>query len=233
MILKNKYSSTMEKITVTPQMEERILRNLSSKKEPVTETKKQPYLKWIRPVGAIAACFAIAIGVTIIYPSFMKHNGGNKQIQISQLPGNSGGTVAQSGGQQVIHPNPIANIKGVDELKKAVPFELFVPEKLPTGYKIDKTSVISGKLAQIIYSDGGNKITYRTAKGTGDISGDCISYGESNVVKIGDTEVTLKGNKSLISLATWIKDDYSYSLSFSAGIEKEAVVAIIKSMKKE
>jgi hypothetical protein len=211
MILMNKYRSSLEKIKVTSQMEERILRNVSSKKEQGEVIKKQPYLKWIKPVGTIAACFAIVIGIMSVYPTFMNNNGRN---------------------QQITHPNPISNAKGVNELKKAVPFELFVPEKLPTEYKIDKTSVISGKLAQIIYSDGSNKITYRAAKGAEDISGDYISYEESDVVKIGDAEVTLKGSNTLINLATWIKDDCSYSLSFSTGIEKETVISIIESMKK-
>ncbi len=228
----NKYRSVMEKIKVTSQMEERIVSNVSSKKEPSTEIKEQPWPKWIRPAGAIAACCAIVLGIMIIYPSYINSKWRNQPTQTPQLAGNSGGTAAQPGGQQVLIPNPIANTKGVDELKKAVPFELLVPEKLPTGYKIVNTSVISGKLAQIIYSDGSNKITYRVAKGAKDISGDYTSYEESDVVKAGDTQVTLKGSKSLINLATWIKDNCSYSVSFSTGIEKDAVVSIIDSLKK-
>lgn len=224
----NKYRSAMDKITVTPQMEERILRNVSSNKELNVEIRKQPYLKYIGPAGTIAACFVIVLGL-IIFQS------GGLQRQRPGAPGasgNSGGTIVQPGEQQVLIPNPIVNNKGIEELKKAVPFELFVPEKLPTGYKIDNTSVISGKLAQIIYSDGSNKITFRTAKGAEDISGDYTSYQESNVEKVGYSEVTLKGSNSLISLATWIKDDCSYSLSFSTGIEKGSAVSIIESMKK-
>lgn len=226
MILKDKYRSAMEKITVTPQMEERILRNVLSKKESATETKKQPYPKWIKPVGTIAACFVIVIGAMAIRPMLMNNNRGNHQIQISRVPGNPGG-------QQVTHPNPIADIKGIDELKKTVAFELFVPQKLPNGYKIDNVSLISGKLVQIIYSDGSNNITYRVAKGHEDISGDYKSYEKSDSVKMGGSVITLKGGKSLINLATWIKDDCSYSLSFSTGIEKEVVVSIIENMKKE
>ena len=206
----NKYRSAMEKITVTPQMEERILRNLSSKKETSTEIKKN-FIKWIRPASAIAVSCVIILGVMLIRPSFINSNQEKQHILI---------------------PNPIENTKGVDELKKVVSFEILVPGKLPTGYRIDSTSVISGKLAQIIYSDGSNKITYRAAKGTEDISGDQTSYEESHVVKIGDTKVTLKGNKSMINLATWIKDDCTYSLSFSNGIENEVAVSIISSMKK-
>jgi hypothetical protein len=207
----NKYRSAMKKIVTTPQMEDRILRNLSCKKEPTAENKKQSYNKWFRPVAAVAVCFVIILGVMAIYPSLMNLNRNNQQIS---------------------DPNPIVDTKEIDALKKAVTFELRVPETLPIGYKIDMTSVISGKLAQIIYTDGNNEITFRAVKGIEDISGDHTVYEDSEVVKISNAEVVMKGNKSLIHLATWAWDDYSYSLSFSAGIEKEAVLSIIENMKK-
>ncbi|MFB0832504.1 DUF4367 domain-containing protein [Brevibacillus laterosporus] len=232
MILKNKYRSAMEKIEVTPQMEERILSNVSRKREASTVIKKQQYLKWIRPASTIAACCAVVLGAMAIYPSLINNNGGNKQIQTSSHADNEKGMSAQPETNRVFVTSPIENMKGIDELKKAVPFELFVPGKLPTGYKLDNSSVISGKLAQIIYSDGSKKITYRVAKGAVDISGNYTSYEENDVEKIGDIEVTLKGSNSLINLATWIKDDCSYSLSFSRGIEKNAVILIIESMEK-
>jgi hypothetical protein len=231
MILMNKYHSAMEKIAVTPQMEERILKNVTSKNEPNIEIKKQANHKWMSSLGTIVACCVIVIAVIFIYPSLINNNEGSQHIQENQSANNSKGTGAQSG-EQVLIPNQIVNTEGVDELKKAVPFELYVPGKLPAGYKADKTSVISRELAQIIYTDGNNRIIYREAKGAKDISGDYTPYEESNVVEIGDTKVVFKGSKSMINLATWIKDDYSYSLSFSTGIEKEAVISIIKSIKK-
>ncbi|MCR8982412.1 DUF4367 domain-containing protein [Brevibacillus laterosporus] len=194
--------------------------------------KKQQYLKWIRPASTIAACCAVILGGMAIYPSLINNNGGIKQIQTSPHADNGKGMSAQLETDRVLVTSPIENMKGVEEVKKAVPFELLVPGKLPTGYKMDNSSVISGKLAKIIYSDGSKKITYRVAKGAEDISGDYTSYEETDVVKNGDIEVTLKGSNSLINLATWIKDGCSYSLSFSRGIEKNAVILIIESMEK-
>lgn len=215
----NKYRSEMEKITVTPEMEERILKNLSNKTAYETEIKKQSYLKWIRPVSVIAACFVIVIGVMFTFPSLKNSIFGNPQ---SQTP--------QEG--QILIPNPIVETDGVEELKKSVSFDLLVPGILPEGYKIESTSVISGKLAQIIYSNGSSSITFRAAKGDEDISGDYTSYEESHTAEIGGAMVTLKGSKSLVSLAVWTKDDCSYSLSFSAGVDKETAVNIIESIKK-
>jgi len=88
-------------------------------------------------------------------------------------------------------------------------------------------------MAQIIYSDGQNTITYRMAKGSDDISGDYTNYEESGSEIMGNIEVMLRGSSSLISLATWTKDDCSYALSFSAQVDKEEVDMIIDSIGKE
>ncbi|EGD47602.1 hypothetical protein Cpap_1796 [Ruminiclostridium papyrosolvens DSM 2782] len=105
------------------------------------------------------------------------------------------------------------------------------PGKLPAGYKIDSTSVIVKKIAQIIYSEVNNEITYRVSKGSEDISGDNTSYDNSEVIKVNDTQVLLKGNNSSINLVTWIKNGCSYSLSFSMGSDKTIVVSIVEGIK--
>jgi hypothetical protein len=318
----NKYQSAMEKIVVTPQMEERILLNISKIKGTGVETKKQLNLKWNRYIGIVASCCAVIFCVIFIYPSIINLNRGENLVKHPQkvitaessgnsaetavqskkqqeqtpesvvstpetavqsekhkeqapksddsssktvsLPetarkqspksvGNSAGSTAQpdkqngqspasaansaeptgqSGEQPVLVCNPMEEIKGVDELKKAVAFELFIPEKLPAGYKIDSTSVISKKIAQIIYTNGDDRITYRVSKGSEDISGDYTTYNEAEVIKVNDIEAALKGNNSLINLATWVKDGCAYALSLSPGIDKMTVVSIINSMKK-
>lgn len=227
----NKYHSAMEKIKVSPEMEERILKNITSKNELNIETIKRQKYKWMKPLGIVAAGCAIVIGAIFIYPSIINNNDVSKHIQKNQSANYSNGTNTQPGGQVLI-PYQIVNTNGIEELKKVVPFQLQIPGKLPTGYKIDKTSVISRELAQIIYTDGSNEIIYREAKGAKDISGDYTAYEESNVAETQDAKVVLKGNKSMINLVTWAKDGSSYSLSFSKGVEKETVISIIKSMKK-
>lgn len=223
----NKYRSTMDKIAVTPEMKARILKNVSTKTEQKTEIKKLPYPQWISPVSAIAACCAIIVAAVIICPSLFSGNGGTLLMETPQISDTS----TQPGGVQA-SGSPIENIAGIDRLKKTVPFELSVPRELPTGYQIENTSVFAGKLAQIIYSDGSNKIVYREAKGAEDVSGDFTSYDVAEDVKIDNAKVTLKGSQSLVNLATWTKDGCSFSLSFSNGIEKTAVATIIESMEK-
>ncbi|HEX2939199.1 MAG TPA: DUF4367 domain-containing protein [Ruminiclostridium sp.] len=289
----NKYRSAMEKITLTPQMKERILTKLNDKKESEREIKRQQNPKRFRPVLSLAACCAVIICVLAIYP-LLKNNLGNQQIQVSQPTSSSGATSvpqtfnsegsevqqgaspserlgslsssgttsvpltsnldeskvqqgaspseqpgspnssednAESGGPVVTGGNPVVDIKGIEELKKLVPFQLMIPEKFPSGYKMNSTSIISGELAQIIYSDGKNEITYRIAKGSNDVSGDNTFYPQSNNTKVGSVEVKLNGSNSLVNLATWTNGGCSYALTFSAGMSIKDVTSIIKSIK--
>jgi hypothetical protein len=283
MISMNKYRSEIEKISVTPEIEDRILRNLSSKKNSAKEMKRQPHISWMRRAGFLAASCAIALCAFLLNPSIISSDWGKKpahnsegNVVQSEMPrtqapesstnsggsttkpgglqtqapvssSNSGGSTTKPGGLQTQAPvsstnsgensgqaegSPFVNAKGIAELKKAVSFTLFIPKNLPSGYKIDDTSVITGEVAQIIYSDGSNKIIFRTARGSDDISGDYTSYEKSDVVRIGDTTATLKGNNLSINLVIWIKDGCSYSLTFSLGVEKDTAVSIIENMTK-
>lgn len=301
----NKYRSAMGKITVSSQMEERIIRNLQNATESSTASQQRSYLRWIKPAGIVACCAAF-LAAMVISPSFMKKSAeqpilsseltnipwetstqqGEERIQPPELASKPEETVTQQevqptpslelaskpeeigtqqeeqaapshelaskpeeagaqqgeqsaqlpglalGEQPVLSSSPMMIMKNIDELKKKLPFELLVPTKLPTGYKIEEASILSGKLAQVIYSNGSDTIGYRASKGTEDVSGDYSSYEASDALTVGDAKVTVKGGKSLIRLAIWNQNGCSYSLSFSAGVEKDAVVSIIKSMKK-
>lgn len=138
---------------------------------------------------------------------------------------------SQQQGQTAVN-NPIVMVNDIASLKNMVSFELEVPIELPSGYNIENISVISGKLVQINYSNGNDKIIFRTASGTEDISGDYTAYETSEITNTGDLQINLKGNKSLINLAAWTQNGVSFSLSFSNGMEKEAVMSIIENMKK-
>lgn len=205
----------MERIKVSSDMEERILKNLTNEKTRQKKNNRKSYFEWIKSYGSIAACCAAVLVIALIYNAAMKSPSSVQQIQ-----------------KPITINNPIVSVKNIDELKKAVSFELLVPDKLPAGFSIEKLSVISRKIAEINYTNGIDKIVYRTAGGSDDVSGDYASYETTEITKVNNTEVTLKGNNSLINLATWSQNGISFSLSFSRGTDKETVVNIIKNMKK-
>jgi hypothetical protein len=129
--------------------------------------------------------------------------------------------------------NPIVQVKDISELKKAVTYQLLVPSEVPAGYEIESISVITGSMAQIIYNNKDSeddKIVYRTSSGTEDISGDYNTYETVDAIKVKAAEVTLKGSKTLVNLAIWSQDGCTFSLSFSIGANKEAVMSIVNSL---
>lgn len=151
------------------------------------------------------------------------------------MPHGDGIVLGQGEETTVQIPNPIRAWSSVDELKANLPFELKLPEGLRLGTKF--LTILD--MAEIRYVDSEangdeilNDITYRTARGTDDISGDYNRYSEVNTVTVNGMEVTLKSNSDKnVMLAVWTDGEYSFSLSFEHGASRERVIEIIESIK--
>ena len=128
-------------------------------------------------------------------------------------------------------PNPWTEYKSVDEAKKAVNFEAPVPTKVTDGYKLDYISTLDSELLQIVYRNADDKqISYRAAKGSGDISGDYNVYDTSEKLQVGGNTVTVKGIGGKYYLAIWEDGESAYSLGMSAGADKAEMLKIIGSV---
>lgn len=204
----SKYTSAFDKIRVTPDMETRILANLEKESRRAAEMpkKRSNLSKHMRLVYAMAACCVFAFSVFIF-------------VLEQKDPKPPVGVV-----------NPYKSYRSIDELKKALPFKLGIPIKMPIQYKMEGIDSISGKMANIRYSDGNNTIVYRAAIGREDISGDTNEYTSVQTKTIANIEVTFKGNDAMVFLAIWMDDTCSYSLSITQGMTEEQVFEIIKSL---
>lgn len=128
-------------------------------------------------------------------------------------------------------PNPWTEYKSVDEAKRAVNFEAPVPTKVTDGYKLDYISTLDSELLQIVYRNADDKqISYRAAKGSGDISGDYNVYDTSEELQVGGNTVTVKGIGGKYYLAIWEDGESAYSLGMSAGADKAEMLKIIGSV---
>lgn len=128
-------------------------------------------------------------------------------------------------------PNPWTEYKSVDEAKKAVNFEAPVPTKVTDGYKLDYISTLDSELLQIVYRNADDKqISYRAAKGSGDISGDYNVYDTLEKLQVGGNTVTVKGIGGKYYLAIWEDGESAYSLGMSAGADKAEMLKIIGSV---
>ena len=128
-------------------------------------------------------------------------------------------------------PNPWTEYKSVDEAKKAVNFEAPVPTKVTDGYKLDYISTLDGELLQLVYRNAEDKqISYRAAKGSGDISGDYNVYKDTKTVKADDVSVTLrKGDKT--SSAIWTNGGMTFALYADGGLSDAEITEVIKNIK--
>lgn len=127
-------------------------------------------------------------------------------------------------------PNPITEHKTIEELNNVVGFDVKLP-KVGNDYKITFMSNISDDLAQVVYNNGSNEITYRMAKGNDDISGDYNVYNDTKTVEIKGAKVTLKGNDGKYNVAVWSKGDYTYSLgSYNESMTENGICAVVESV---
>lgn len=123
----------------------------------------------------------------------------------------------------------IEEYKTVEEAEDAVKLRINAI-KLPKGFNIDNISVITNEIIQIEYSNGENHITFRAGKDIENISGDYNIYEIKNTCEVNGINVNLEGNKNKVfNLATWKKDDISYSISSTNGIDEDEILNTIKS----
>ena len=161
-------------------------------------------LSFSAPVAA-AACLCLVIAGLAVIPSWS----------------------GPAAGPPVQVTNPMVQSEDLEALRAAAPFALSVPTDLPEGWKVESTTLIGGTLAQVVYSDGTNTVTYRMAEGTEDVSGDYNAYPWTAETEADGVTVTLKGQEEdAVLLAVWTDGQYSYALACSAPLTAEEATAM-------
>lgn len=115
-------------------------------------------------------------------------------------------------------PNPIKDFDTIEEAQKSLSFKTKVPTNVPEKYKAVAFETISDTILQVVYSDGNNEITYRTAQGTDDITGDYNKYAYTKKLKINGADVTIKGNGTKVYNVLCTKNNVTYSIFAKQGI---------------
>lgn len=126
---------------------------------------------------------------------------------------------ADGGGEEIIGmPSPIKEFETAEEAQESLDFKTKVPNKIPEGYNVAAFETISDKLLQIVYSNGENEITYRTAQGTDDITGDYNKYAYIKKLKYKGADVTIKGNGEKVYNVLCTKNNMAYSIFAEKGV---------------
>lgn len=136
-------------------------------------------------------------------------------------------------------PNPYTDYESIDEAAKAAGFTMDAPESIGTygnrTYQVLGAGEVDAMI-QVTYTASADATedyyALRKAAGSEDISGDNSGYEETSTLTLGadETEVTAKGTAGTISLATWVKDGYSYSLGAYGKVQltEEELAAIFE-----
>ena len=123
-----------------------------------------------------------------------------------------------SASEQVGMPNPWVEAKDQNDAQEQAGFDIQLPSSLPAEYGAPSFQVIPDEIVEAYYVGTGEaRLCVRKAVGTEDASGDYREYPESHQVKVGDLDVTMKGDNGAISLATWNDGANAYSIGIYGG----------------
>ena len=205
-----KYNEIMSKIEVTDEMQSRILKNVENH----FADKKSSHKKlWYPVFGGVAAA---AMLMLIIRP----WEGSNSPVgQNPPITGNQPPIMEQGGfGEEY---------SSVEELSKAVGFDMFELNNLPFEAKETNYTAIDKDFAEINYSGEENSLTYRKSVGTEDNSGDYNVYDYSGEIEINKIKVAVKGEAELLKLASWTDGKYSYSIALDKAVTQKAMTDMV------
>ena len=131
-------------------------------------------------------------------------------------------------------PHPFEIVDTLDEAAKIAGFSLEAPTEY-ADYKSIVIQAIADDMIEVIYFDAEKThegLRIRKAVGTDDISGDYNEYKEENVVKVGELEVTEKGNDGNISVASWTDGTHSYSINVDeALLNADDIAKLVETIK--
>lgn len=202
--MKCKYNEVMDHVTVTEEMQNRILENVRTYRP---AKKRIVVRKWL----SAAACLVILLTGLLLMPGLLRKNQ-------TEDPGN------------VSIANGIVEKDSLEQLSEAVGFPVADVTGLPfTPGKITYWSYWD-ELAQVEYEGEGQSAMFRQSEGTEDNSGDYHEYACVKEMQVGETKVTLKGDTEQYTLAIWTDGESSYSMAIESGLSEETWAALIETI---
>lgn len=201
-----KYNEIMERVEVTDEMQDRVLRNVDRH----FQDSKKPAVRKLYPfLGTVAAAAVVLLVIS---------------------PWNNTPPVTSSDemlSQEAAGTYNVQEYHSVEELSAAVGFGIEDLESIP--YEVRKTTYrdVNG-IAEIAYDGIEDTLTYIKSEGTEDNSGDWSEYSVVKEVNVDGITVTMKGEEDIRYLAVWTDGTYFYSLLSDAGTEEEILIRLIK-----
>lgn len=126
--------------------------------------------------------------------------------------------------------NPFTDCATLEEAEGVAGFDIEVPDTLFVKYDRLVFRAIKDNMIEIIYRNGENtdEIRIRKAKGGDDISGDYTEYPRVETVPAADVMLTLKGEGETVHVATWLRGEYSFSITSDEAIDRYVAAKLIQ-----
>ena len=129
-------------------------------------------------------------------------------------------------------PNPYVSCATLEEAVELAGFSISVPERISDDLDQRAIRAIGKEMIEVIYQNGGNgnEIRVRKAAGSGDISGDYCEYLVKAAVITGSRTVEMKGDGTLVKVAIWENDGYTYAVTSGNGVDQKEMSAVVQSV---
>ena len=135
--------------------------------------------------------------------------------------------------------NPYTDCSSIEEAKSLAGFDISAPGTLSDGHILWTVRCIPDEMIELIYNSNieGDEVRLRKAKAEDiadteiGISGDYDTYTSINTEKVGNADVTFKGNSDdNISVVFWRNGDYDYSITADKGMDKNDARTLVGQM---
>lgn len=197
-----RYDEIMEHVEVTPEMRQRILKHIEQADLTRDTSPKVIRFPHIKQLATLAACLAIVLVGALTLPNLI------------QGPDSPDDPFILDAGDGIVQ------VTSIKELSETVGFEVTELSNLPFQPVEVIYTAYWQELAEVTYSGEGQTATWRMGIGTEDVSGDYNIYEKTAALTVDGIAVTLKGNNTTYTLATWTDGEFSYALALTEGISE-------------
>lgn len=213
----------MNKIEISDEMRERILRNIEK-----ADIPEKPKINVIyRRLISMAACLALIIAGAFIYKNMSDSTITEPPSESETVQPMGNETAATEVTDEMVGVFGIEECSSAEELSEKLGFTVSDLKELPFDDHTAEYSLYFGEFAQIDYISGSETVSYRKIKGDEDISGDYNVYDDVKEITAGGVSVTIRGNGGIYCVAVWQKDGYSYSISDYSGLSEQAFADMV------
>ena len=194
-----RYDEIMDRVRVTPEMRDRVLKNVAA-------AKAAPVRRQWKRYAALAACLALVVLGCLTLP---------KMLSPADEPG------------QVMTTWQREEFDSADTLSEAAGFRMQEIPALADTATERSYALISGNLAEIVYVCPDGEYCLRAGPDGEDVSGDYNAYPDVRTADSRGRSVTLKGEADACRLALWSDGGHACSLSFPDGCSFDEALSLV------